>query len=384
MKLQNRALFIDMLKGIALIVMIEVHVVNSMLLPAFKESWWFPLLNYINGLVAPSFLFTSGLVFVFSIQNGVDELRKFGKSFWKKISRIFIILLAGYSLHSPFYSLQKILHNPTTVIIKEFFIVDILQVISIGLLILLFARIIFKKDKSFYTFVGSFLIFVLLSSPTAWKLNFNNILPIPLATFFNRNNGSLFPVFPWFNFLFAGAFTAQYYIRFKERNEEKIFIKKILLLGIGFFLVCILCLNVLFPPSLESFRPHPLFFLERLGVIFILLAACWYYLNRKENYSSLILDVSRESLLVYWLHLQLIYRKILGGKSLYDLFSERMNILECILTTLLLCILMIYIAKGWGWLKRNYPSTAKKITFAFISIGILLFLILKNDNPITF
>ncbi|MDH7604770.1 MAG: heparan-alpha-glucosaminide N-acetyltransferase domain-containing protein [Melioribacter sp.] len=75
----NRALFIDLLKGIALLIMIEVHVVNAFLLPEIKSQSWFEILNYINGLVAPAFTFTSGMVFVLSLQKGLDELRRFGK-----------------------------------------------------------------------------------------------------------------------------------------------------------------------------------------------------------------------------------------------------------------------------------------------------------------
>lgn len=85
MEKTNRALFIDMLKGIALLIMIEVHVVNALLSPDVKSASWFEILNYINGLVAPAFTFTSGMVFVLSLQKGLDELRKFGKNFGKNL-----------------------------------------------------------------------------------------------------------------------------------------------------------------------------------------------------------------------------------------------------------------------------------------------------------
>lgn len=78
---KNRAQFIDMLKGLALLVMIEVHVVNVFLSPSIKAQSWFEILTFINGLVAPAFTFTSGMVFVLSFQRGLDELRKFGSKF---------------------------------------------------------------------------------------------------------------------------------------------------------------------------------------------------------------------------------------------------------------------------------------------------------------
>ena len=107
MSQKKRALFIDLLRGLVLLIMIEVHVFNSMLIPAIKESGWFSYLNFVNGLVASSFLFVSGLVFVLSLQKGVDELRKFGKIFWKKI---------GYFL---IQNSRKLIYNPSHLIIRN-------------------------------------------------------------------------------------------------------------------------------------------------------------------------------------------------------------------------------------------------------------------------
>lgn len=375
MKSKNRALFIDMLRGLALLVMIEVHIFNELLIPQVKNASWFHWINFINGLVAPSFLFVSGLVFVLSLQNSAQELRKFGKVFWKKINRILLILIAGYSLHTPFFSLRKIIADPQPEILKQLFNVDILQVISVGLLLLLFARMIFVNDRSFHIFIGSFLLFVLAFSPVAWKTDFNNFLPIPLANFMNQDNGSLFPVFPWFNFLFAGAFISKYFIQARESNTEKSFIRKLFLIGIGFYVVCTFCLEVIIVPEINVLRPHPLFFLERLGVVFMILAGCWYFINKKENFKSVVLDVSRESLLVYWLHLQFIYRKVFNEKSLVDIFGNSLDLLESVIFTLALCILMIFTAIGWGWVKKKDPWIASRLVLLVIIIGFIAFIL---------
>lgn len=373
MNTKSRALFIDVLRGLAILVMVEVHVFNELLDKSIKSQSWFSILNFINGLVAPSFLFVSGLVFVLSLQKGADDLRKFGNVFWKKLSRIGMILLAGYSLHPPYYSIQKLMNNWTPEVIKQLFIVDILQCIGIGLLILLFARIIFKSEKSFYIFVTVALIIVLVLSPIFWKIDLNNFLPIPLASYFNTMNGSLFPVLPWFNFLFAGALVSKYYIDARNRNDEKTFVRKIIFVGVGFAIVGELFLRFVIPHNADVIKPHPIFFIERLGVVFAILGGCWYYVRRKENYNSFILDASRESLLIYWMHLQVIFRKFFSGKSLIDLYGGQLNILWCILITLAICALMVYVAKLWGWSKKQYPQISKKIVYSFVTAGLVIF-----------
>lgn len=373
---KKRTLFLDLLRGLVLLIMIEVHVFNELLIPSIKEEGWFYFLNFINGLVAPSFLFVSGLVFVLSIQRGVDELRKFGKVFWKKIGRIFLILIAGYSLHLPHFSMKRIINNPTQDVLNSLFMVDVLQCIAVGLLFLLFARMIFKNDEHYYLFIFISLTAVLIVSPIAWKTELNNYLPLSFASYLNRMNGSLFPALPWFNFLFAGAFTSKYYISARESNNEKNFSKQLLILGSIFFIGSLIILKLVLPPNLKGIIPNPLFFLERLGIVLMLLSTCWYYLQKSTKHVGFILDVSRESLLVYWLHLQLIYRYILGGESLASKYGDKLTLIEAIIVTIILALLMILAAKGWGWAKSKYPLSARRIVFAFVAIGIILFVYL--------
>src|SRR5574339_468566 len=105
MKQKSRFLFLDLLRGWALIIMIETHVFNAFMIPSYRQEWWFGILNYINGLVAPGFLFVSGAVFYISTYGKSDELRTFGITFRKRLYRILLIFIAGYSLHLPFLSL---------------------------------------------------------------------------------------------------------------------------------------------------------------------------------------------------------------------------------------------------------------------------------------
>ncbi|MBP1601478.1 MAG: Acyltransferase domain protein [Acidobacteria bacterium] len=52
--------FVDLLRGLALVVMVETHVVNAYLPAGLRQGPFFYWLAFLNGLVAPSFLFASG------------------------------------------------------------------------------------------------------------------------------------------------------------------------------------------------------------------------------------------------------------------------------------------------------------------------------------
>ena len=92
MKEKIRYIFIDLLRGWAILIMIEVHVFNAFLLPELKQTNWFDVLTFINGLVAPAFLFVSGFAFAVSSGSKLDDMRKLKYPFWKKLWRYFSII----------------------------------------------------------------------------------------------------------------------------------------------------------------------------------------------------------------------------------------------------------------------------------------------------
>ncbi len=97
----SRLVFIDWLRGFSILFMIETHVFNSLLKPFLKEEGWFHLLNFFNGLVAPSFLFVSGWAFVVASTRKLEDLHQFGPAFWQQLKRIGLIWILGYALHLP-------------------------------------------------------------------------------------------------------------------------------------------------------------------------------------------------------------------------------------------------------------------------------------------
>jgi len=69
----KRCDWIDQLRGWAVIVMIEVHVVNVWLAKGMIPDW----LNFMNGLVAPSFIMCAGYSLVLSTFRPDGTLRPF-------------------------------------------------------------------------------------------------------------------------------------------------------------------------------------------------------------------------------------------------------------------------------------------------------------------
>src|SRR5512135_2725297 len=92
----KRVQYIDLLRGWAVIVMIETHVFNATLRPDIKTTDFFDILNFINGLVAPSFIFASGLAFAITSRRKIAEYTTLGPPLYKQILRLLFILGIGY------------------------------------------------------------------------------------------------------------------------------------------------------------------------------------------------------------------------------------------------------------------------------------------------
>jgi uncharacterized membrane protein len=375
---KTRLLFIDLLRGWAILVMIEVHVFNAFMNPALRDTQWFSVLNFINGLVAPSFLFISGFAFIISTQNKHDELFKFGSLFWKKMMRIGLIFFLGYTLHIPFFSLAKTIREITPQLWVSFYNVDILQNIGAGLLYILLARAFIKSNKAFFYFILISCAVFIFVSPFIWEHDFARYFPLPIACYFNSVYGSFFPLFPWIGFLLSGAVCSILYLKSREINNEKNFIIQVAALGVILIAAGHFYLSPLFPKAYTATRPHPMFFFERLGYVFVLLSLCWYFISVYANKGTTIIEMGRESLLIYYLHLQIIYRRFLNGKSLDSIVGASYGVWECTVYTVVLIILMIITAKIWGRFKKNHKKGAQYITAGIFSLAVILFLLIKN------
>jgi uncharacterized membrane protein len=379
-RVEKRLVFVDILRGWATIVMIEVHVFNAFLISGFKETEWFGILNYVNGLVAPSFLFVAGFVFVIASDRKLEEFRTYGKAFWRQISRIGLIWVVGYALHLPFFSLTRTMNESSTAQWLSFSQSDILHCIAVGMLAIFLGRIFIKSDKVYQWFLVCVGGIAVIIAPLIWDIDFYSILPPMLAGYLDGKTHSLFPLFPWLGFLMFGGVTAFAFKKARGFGKEKEYFIRLSLVGAG--LLALGSLLVELPSQLSGVsvaaRANPLFFASRIGIIFLLLAACWLYAEWRKTERSFVLDVSKESLLVYTLHLVVIYSEYVNGKSLDHWYGGTLSVMQCIVVTLVLTLAMIIIAQAWSWLKKTSMPWAKYISYA-TGIFLLMFFIVRKS-----
>ena len=267
--MKSRLVFVDLLRGWATIVMIEVHVFNAFIIPSLKSTDWYNILNYINGIVAPTFIFVAGFVFVYVSERKIEDFRNYGRLFWRQIYRIAQIWAVGYLLHLPYFSWARMMHEASQDDWLKFYQSDVLNCIAAGLLFVFLARVWIKSNDIYRWFLLLVCLFIAFVSPFIWDIDFNRHIPAQLGAYFNGQHYSGFPLFLWLSFMMAGGYLAMDYLKARQANDEKGFLRRIGIAGV------VMIFGGRFGAILPSYIAHastdarvnPFFFFERLGVV---------------------------------------------------------------------------------------------------------------------
>jgi uncharacterized membrane protein len=372
-----------LLRGWAVLVMIETHVVNATLMKELMDGGAFTWIKFINGLVAPSFLFASGLAFAITTRRKLSDYLSFGPPLYIQIRRLLFVVMIGYLLHIPKFNFRQLLYEASELSWQIFFQADVLQCIGVSLLSMQALLLIVKKERRLYQAVFACSLAIVFASPVVWGIDAREYLPLPLAGYMNGmyfQNFPGFPIFPWTAFVFAGAVVGYFYLKAKDASgqresgsNETVMMKR--LVGIAAAMIVV---AIVLEPFAASLYPtynyglsSPSFFFLRLGIVLLLCAGMFFYEKRFSVSSrSLITLVGRESLIVYTLHLFLLY----GDFATFN-FTKNVNhtfgYVEAGITTVILVGLMILLARAWDAVRKKDPKVKRRIQWG-VALGMAI------------
>lgn len=373
----SRLVFIDWLRGFSILFMIETHTFNSLLKPFLKQEGWFHLLNFFNGLVAPSFLFVSGWAFVFASSRKLEELHRFGPAFWHQLKRIGLIWILGYALHLPGFAYSALRGPGNAAAWQSLLQVDILHCIAAGLLLLLVIRMLVKTEArlELVLWLGAFV--VVLAAPWIWANPRFEHLPIAFSGYLTEQGLTLFPLFPWLGFLILGGVCAIAYNNTDASDGRLVFFRRTAVIGIVLIATGYAFARYGFPWPYGSsnVRAHPVFFALRAGYVFLWVWICWQLQRHPAIPSGWIMTLSRESLLVYVAHIVVLYHFPLESARLARIYGKSLSLWECAGVTFGLMVLMWVLAASWSWLKLHHKQRSQYLVY-WTGIGaILLFFV---------
>jgi uncharacterized membrane protein len=370
-----RYVYIDLLRGWAVLVMIETHVTNTFLVPAIRFQPWFGTLNFINGIVAPSFLFVAGYSFAIVGQRKWSDYHSFNGVFWKQVGRILQIWAVGYALHLPFFSFNKLAFligwNEWT----SFWPVDVLQCIAVSLLLMLLLLLIAKSHRVFLVLLCVAGCVVAFASPLMSTMNVDRMLSLPFANYINSLHGSLFPIFPWMSFVLFGGAAGEVFALLKTKMPGRESFVGIFAAGIALIVISILA-NLqpvkIYPPQ-DFWGASPEFFFLRLGVVLIILATLLRWERAAHSGKSVVSLLGSESLVTYTGHLLVIYGLFFKGDSLAIIIGATRSVPEVAGMTILLIGAMAGIAYVWNSLKKKSMLYARVLQYSILAVVLFVF-----------
>ncbi|MGD0307885.1 MAG: heparan-alpha-glucosaminide N-acetyltransferase domain-containing protein [Acidobacteriota bacterium] len=369
--------FVDLLRGLALIVMVETHVVNAYLPKSARECAFFFWLSFVNGLVAPSFLFASGFSLILQARRKWEDFLHSGPAFRKHLRRMGFILLAAYFLHLPHFGLSRYLAPQNQAFWKSAFQVDVLQCIVVSLLVIDALIFLTRKPKVHFWAVATIGVAATLLTPWIWAQDFTTRLPLPLAMFLNPHGVSLFPIFPWISFVAAGSCAAMLFLEAVEKRVDERFMARSFWLAAAAIAAALLARGMpLFHSwNVDFYKISPLYVLIRLGCVMILCTGLYAMEKRLGWVPNAIRLAGQESLLVYCAHLLLIF-SVLRRPPVSMILGREAGYGFCFLISAVLILLMLCLAAVWhGW-KGGHPHLAKLVPAGLVAVNLIIFLLL--------
>ena len=307
------------MRGLACVLMFQTHCYDAWLAPELRKSKFFMYSQLGGTLPAPLFLFLAGISFALVTgklrQKGLAP-GAIGRSTIHRGAEIFALGLL--------FRLQEYLIAWGWAPWSDLFRVDILNTIGVSMMLMgIVCWIVLRVARgsvSGWALAGTACLVALgisLLTPPLWTTWRPDWLPWPLETYVNgvHNLGEpqawLFPIFPWSAFAFAGL-AAGFALQSERIREHEA----------PAFLVAAVAGGVLMegarwldsrPLTLyanyDFWHTSPNFFLIRVGLLLMILSACyaWCRWGLAQWGFSPMIQIGQTSLLVYWVHIELVY-----------------------------------------------------------------------------
>ena len=186
-------------------------------------------------------------------------------------------------------------------------------------------------------------------------------MPLPLAAYLSSATGSLFPLFPWAAYVFAGAAGGQFYARWGAAHLVS-FARWGMLVGAA-----------LLAAGMTLLSDIPADVAVRTGTCFLILGVIAVMSRHVPRLPHVFGAVAQESLLVYFVHLCIVYGSI-WNPGLASVYGGRLTLPGTLGAVLVVVATMIGLAWQWNRFKHFRPRAARwvSVVAGAVLIGRLL------------
>lgn len=343
----KRIIYVDIMRAIAVIMMIQGHTVDTLLASEYRtmDSIAYSVWHAFRGFTAPIFMFTAGLIFTYLLKSDNFDILK-NPRIKKGLKRGLLLILIGYILRYPTYSIFDF-SNVNQTQWDIFFAVDALHLIGFGMLVIIFSVFLAKRAHlNMNVIIYSFIIFLLIFSPLIVKVDWIKVFPHFIASYFTRNYGSLFPIFPWLVYVLAGSLLGNYLYK-----NDGIYLKKRFSFTLSIIGASLIAVSLLFFSSKSSvegemsywYYSNGLIFL-RVGYVIFLNSLLAFVVRKLNSIPKIIRDTGKKTLMLYVLHVVILYGSA-WFPGLYKYYGKSFTLVETLIAAFLMLSSMFAVVK---------------------------------------
>jgi uncharacterized membrane protein len=351
---------IDWLRGVAVVLMIQTHLYDSWASPAAKASatyWW---TRYLGGLPSRLFLLVVGVSMAIGFERQTARGTDRAAIVRGGARRGLEILGLAYLFRFQEYALSGF-WGPIT----DLFRIDILNCIGASMILVAFIAAPRAGRPQVAAALAAAAVFLGLG-PLVGPAHFPAFLPTALTAYVGGQRPmSWFALFPWAAWPLVGVAVGHLWVRASgdPRREMRVFVLTGLV-GLALMSAVILVRKwnpyVIRYPNDVVQQMGPGTFFYRLGSSGLLAFVAYAVTRLQAGRFSIMRQLGRTSLLVYWIHVNLCYGLV--SKALHNRLDMKEATLGFALMTTAMLLVSLAKTKYWdGWRRRRPGRVARSL-----------------------
>jgi len=306
----RRRRYLDWLRGLAVLIMIQAHVLDSWTRLDVRGSWQFAWAMIVAGFGAPIFLFLAGTSLALSAGSKARRSGDAHAAASAVMRRGAWIFLLAFVFRLQAWALGW---GPPRTLLK----VDILNVMGVSMLAASIGLAFSRTRKARALLFTALTVAIAMLTPIIRESPLLSALPDPLEAYFRPLPGlTTFTLFPWAGFLTGGCLVGAWLDQGPVyRNASTAFLSadgdarvNRWLVAIGATVAVGGYLSSMLPPlypRASFWTSSPTFFFLRLGIL-LMSAPAAFALSRVWR-GQWLQEFGRASLFIYWVHVELVY-----------------------------------------------------------------------------
>jgi uncharacterized membrane protein len=346
----QRILYLDWVRGVAALIMLQGHVFQSFLRDDLRTGGPYLMSQFAGGMPPAVFLFLLGVTFAFLMDSqekkGIAASRRFAVAA-RRSGYLFAAAFA-FRLQLWLFSIDK---SPWT----DLFRVDILNCMGLSLLVLSVMAVFRTEERIRLCAVLGFAIAA--ASPLISGLDWTGT-PAILRNYVIPDH-TFFGFFPWAAFVAFGMSAGSILRLLKPADVASVmqwFAWGGLTLAFGAYTISNMSPSIY--ANSDFWLNSPALIFIKLGVILIFIAFAWLCNFRTSAAEwSWVRQFGMTSLLVYWVHVELVYGRWFGA------IKSQLTVGQTVFATVVTITLMLGLSllrTNWAQV-RNYFSSPNAV-----------------------